>query len=244
MNFSSGNGQNNGKLGAGSFRRGTSNGSFRRIFKSWKKEPADLRSMGDAKLVNEHKFFGIDELISITKFTRTEIQYIYRDFKQKCPSGILTEKNLKEIYSYYFPCGDCTIFAKHLFSALAQHNTIKSNSIEKEKPTEINFKEFILTLSTVMRGTVEEKIKWMFHFYDINRDGVISRDEIASMIRCLYNLMGNSVYPPVDDDIKNQHIHTISQRLQVSSNKYLSYEEFYQLFAKEENYEFMNAMDF
>lgn len=88
----------------------------------------------------------------------------------------MTEKNLVEIYSYYFLCGDCTLFSKHLFSALVQQQSPNAYPSKMNEITEINFKQFLVTLSTVMRGTVEEKIRWMFQFYDLNKDGIITKD--------------------------------------------------------------------
>lgn len=31
-------------------------------------------------------------------------------------------------------------------------------------------------LSTLLRGTLREKLEWTFHLYDINRDGYINRE--------------------------------------------------------------------
>ena len=78
---------------------------------------------------------------------------------------------LSRIYSNIFIAGDCTVFAKHLYSAIV--GNIRSDS----KP-EVNFEDFIVSLSTIMRGSQEERIKWLFNFYDIQKDGRISRDVI------------------------------------------------------------------
>ncbi len=40
----------------------------------------------------------------------------------------------------------------------------------------VSFKDFIVSLSTISRGTVEERVKWLFNFYDTNKDNKISRD--------------------------------------------------------------------
>ena len=87
----------------------------------------------------------------------------------------MSEKNLAEIYSQLFPSGDCSEYAKHLFSALAQQNTWSTfPGVACNK--EINFKEFLISLSTLMRGALDEKIRWIFCYYDLNRDGKISID--------------------------------------------------------------------
>lgn len=55
-----------------------------------------------------------------------------------------------------------------------------SNSLNKPNRirNEINFKEFLVVLSTLIRGNLDDRIKWLFYFYDTNRDGKISRDVI------------------------------------------------------------------
>lgn len=112
---------------------------------------------------------------------------------KKCPRGLLNEKNLIEIYSQYFSCGDCTSYAKHLFSALLQQHysttllNSKDNKLKKSLNFEINFQQFAITLSTIMRGTFDEKIRWLFSFYDLNKDGKISHDVSFFTIELLLN---------------------------------------------------------
>ena len=36
-------------------------------------------------------------------------------------------------------------------------------------------------LSSLSKGSEEEKILWSFRFYDINKDGIISRDEMIKV---------------------------------------------------------------
>ena len=119
-----------------------------------------------------HKIFYVE----IFKELKIEL------YLKKCPRGLLNEKNLVEIYSQYFSCGDCTTYAKHLFSAMIQQHystalaNSKDNKLKKNISFEINFQQFAITLSTIMRGTLDEKIKWLFNFYDLNKDGKISHD--------------------------------------------------------------------
>ncbi len=83
-----------------------------------------------------------------------------------------------------------------------------------------------------MRGTPEEKIRWMFYFYDLNRDGMVCREEVSSMIMGIYNLMGLSVNPPIDEDIKRQHLEAVIEKLELEPGESLSYERFYQWFCE------------
>ena len=46
----------------------------------------------------------------------------------------------------------------------------------------ITFGDFMDFLSTLSKGTLQEKIYWSFRFYDVNKDGIISRDEMIKVI--------------------------------------------------------------
>lgn len=56
------------------------------------------------------------------------------------------------------------------------------------------------------RGTVQDKLKWIFSLYDVNCDGVITRDDLGRVIISVYDLLGKSVQPQVDELTYKQHI--------------------------------------
>lgn len=39
-----------------------------------------------------------------------------------------------------------------------------------------SFQDFVVGLSILLRGTVQEKLKWAFNLYDINKDGYITKE--------------------------------------------------------------------
>ncbi|XP_058864419.1 calsenilin-like [Acipenser ruthenus] len=64
-----------------------------------------------------HQPEGLDQLQAQTKFTKKELQSLYRGFKNECPSGLVDEETFKMIYSQFFPQGDATTYAHFLFNA-------------------------------------------------------------------------------------------------------------------------------
>lgn len=48
----------------------------------------------------------------------------------------------------------------------------------------------MLGLSILSRGSVEEKLRWTFSLYDINRDGLITREEMTEIVTAIYELAG------------------------------------------------------
>ena len=57
-------------------------------------------------------------------------------------------------------------------------------------PTPSLSQEFVTGLSTLLRGTLREKLEWTFHLYDINRDGYINRKvcQRSSQTSCMLSM--------------------------------------------------------
>jgi len=47
-----------------------------------------------------------------------------------------------------------------------------------------------MTLSTLLRGSIYEKLRWTFKLYDLNGDGCITRSELSQIVLAIHELMG------------------------------------------------------
>lgn len=110
---------------------------------------------------------SLDELVHRTKFSKKEIQTIYQGFKQECPSGFVNEETFKHIYGQFFPFADTSIYAHLIFS-----------TFDARSPGLVTFEDFLICLSTLCRGSLEERLKWIFTLYDTKRSGKLTRDVI------------------------------------------------------------------
>ena len=114
-----------------------------------------------------YKPASVEEISKETRFTKSEVKFLYRSFKQECPNGIIDEDRFKEVYENMFPLGDASKYAHLVFQ-----------SIDREGTGGITFGDFMEFLSVISKGSTEEKILWSFHFYDADGDGAISREEM------------------------------------------------------------------
>ena len=54
-----------------------------------------------------------------------------------------------------------------------------------------------MSLSTLLHGTLYEKLMWTFRMYDLDGDGVITKVELGNVVVGVYELMGIILLPPV-----------------------------------------------
>lgn len=167
------------------------------------------------KQVTRYKPEGLDALCRTTKFSRKELQIMYRGFKNECPSGVVNEDTFKYIYSQFFPQGDCTSYAHYVF-----------NTFDQDRSGTISFEEFVLGLSLLLRGTLLEKLEWTFNLYDINGDGVITSDEMYSIVLAVYDIVGKYAEPKIEEHTIREHVDNVFRKMDINKDGVITLDEF------------------
>uniref|UniRef100_A0A8C3SQC8 Potassium voltage-gated channel interacting protein 3 n=1 Tax=Chelydra serpentina TaxID=8475 RepID=A0A8C3SQC8_CHESE len=181
-------------------------------------EPMSMEDTSDSDLELSsvrHQPEGLDQLQELTKFSKKELQSLYRGFKNECPSGLVDEDTFKLIYAQFFPQGDASMYAHFLF-----------NAFDVDRNGAICFEDFVVGLSILLRGTVHEKLNWAFNLYDINKDGYITKEEMLAIMKSIYDMMGRYTYPILRDDAPVEHVEKFFQKMDRNRDGVVTIEEF------------------
>ncbi|XP_077597826.1 Kv channel-interacting protein 4 isoform X5 [Stigmatopora nigra] len=171
-----------------------------------------------------HRPEGLGQLEAQTRFSRKELQILYRGFKNECPSGVVNEDTFKDIYAQFFPQGDASTYAHFLFNAFdADHNG------------SVSFEDFVAGLSVLLRGSVGEKLNWAFNLYDINKDGHITKEEMLDVMKAIYDMMGKCTYPALREETPRQHVDVFFQKMDKNKDGVVTMEEFIDCCQNDEN---------
>ncbi|XP_047498484.1 Kv channel-interacting protein 1-like [Penaeus chinensis] len=173
--------------------------------------------------VVRYKPDGIDALARTTKFSKKDLQLIYRGFKAECPNGFVSEETFKGIYSQFFPQGDATAYAHYVF-----------NAFDVEQQGSISFEEFVTILSELSRGSVTEKLRWAFNLYDINGDGYITKEEMLDIVTAIYSLVGRNAIPAVEENTTQEHVDRIFEKLDINGDGMVTLDEFMEICTQDE----------
>jgi len=162
---------------------------------------------------SRYKPNDLEQMAEETKFSKREVRSLYRAFKQECPNGIVDEETFKDVYERIFPLGDAGKYAHLVFA-----------SIDRENTGGITFGDFMEFLSVISKGTAHDKILWAFTFYDQDRDGVISKDEMIKVTDAIHELMGEGQHGKLIS--AKEHVDKVFETMDTNQDGKVTIEEF------------------
>jgi len=205
----------------------------------------------DLDLPHRYRPENLQLLCEATGFSIVEMKRIYRGFKTECPTGLITEEAFHGIYSRFFPQGAQFIWSdihgksrssvkppnikmskkerkevQNSQANVSSYSHYVFSTLDHEDSGIITFEDFVIGLSILVRGTTEEKVRWMFSLYDQDRDGFISREEMEDVVGSVFDLMGRTSDPILEEEVINARVDYIFERMDLNGDGVVSQDEF------------------
>eukprot|EP00090_Calanus_glacialis_P013039 TRINITY_DN21651_c0_g1_i3.p1 TRINITY_DN21651_c0_g1~~TRINITY_DN21651_c0_g1_i3.p1 ORF type:complete len:169 (-),score=38.39 TRINITY_DN21651_c0_g1_i3:105-611(-) len=145
---------------------------------------------------------------------------MYRSFKNECPTGLVNKETFHTIYSKFFPTGaNLSCYSHYIFSTM-----------DHQRTGVVTFEDFAVGLSILLKGTLEDKLRWTFQLYDVNKDGVLSRSEVRDVTSSIYDLMGHPngerEKSEASDQMINRRAEMAFQKMDLDQDGVITLEEF------------------
>ncbi|XP_035685149.1 neurocalcin-delta B-like [Branchiostoma floridae] len=85
-------------------------------------------------------------------------------------------------------------------------------TFDKDGSGSVDFREFIIGLSTLLRGTTVERLKWVFNMYDLDSNGSVTKDELIHVLKMMHKLR----YPEMaveNVDALDEHLQSVADKI-------------------------------
>ncbi|CAL7946266.1 unnamed protein product [Xylocopa violacea] len=154
----------------------------------------------------------LSSLTCRTGFSKDEIRKLYRTFKQYCPRGAVTTNDLKPAYAKLFPLGDP-----------AKYSQIVFNAFDRDKDGIVSFGDLLNEIALITNGDIDQKLAWIFRFYDLNGDGYITRKEMLVIVSAIYEMLHNG---QTIQRMIHRHVDKVFEKMDIDKDGVISQQEF------------------
>ncbi|KAM6974795.1 calaxin isoform 2-T2 [Tautogolabrus adspersus] len=155
--------------------------------------------MSEMSSVNRKWIQALAETISkqVKHFNKTEVECLIRGF-----NDLLEEQNISKNTAGGLDRGRFRSILHDMFG-MTDYMIMDGvfRTFDKDNDGSVSVKEWIEGLSVFLRGSLEEKIKYCFHVYDLNGDNYISKEEMFQLLKNSLNRQPTEEDP--DEGIKD-----------------------------------------
>ncbi|XP_073526777.1 guanylyl cyclase-activating protein 3 [Phyllobates terribilis] len=138
-----------------------------------------------------------------------EIHHWYGKFMRECPSGQLSLHEFKGLLGLQGMNPEANRYIEQVFS-----------TFDMNKDGFIDFLEFIAAINLVLRGKIDQKLKWYFKLYDADGNGAIDRKELLSILTAVQSINGHQGLSP------EEFTSMLFEKIDVNGDGELTLEEF------------------
>ncbi|XP_026802218.1 guanylate cyclase activator 1g [Pangasianodon hypophthalmus] len=107
----------------------------------------------------------------------SQIHSLYTIFMKECPSGAMHLHEFCRIFGVQRSSEDEALFMKTIFQ-----------SFDQNQDDMIDFLEFVAAVHLVLRGKLQDRLKWSFKVYDRDENGKLDKNEVKNIIKIICKL--------------------------------------------------------
>ncbi|XP_069489395.1 guanylyl cyclase-activating protein 1 [Ambystoma mexicanum] len=147
---------------------------------------------------------------AVEELSATEIHQWYKKYMTECPSGQLTQHEFKQFFGL-----------KNLSPASSKYIEQMFDTFDFNQDGYMDFMEYVAALSLVLKGKVEQKLRWYFKLYDVDGNGCIDRGELLNIIKAI-----RAINRCNDEMTAEEFTNMVFDKIDINGDGELSLEEF------------------
>ncbi|XP_020796802.1 guanylate cyclase activator 1d [Boleophthalmus pectinirostris] len=146
---------------------------------------------------------NLDEILS------EDMHHWYNKFMRESPSGLITLFELKAILGLQGMTPHASSYVDQVFY-----------TFDMDGDGYIDFVQYIAAISLLLKGEINQKLKWYFKLFDQDGNGKIDRDELETIFSAIQDITRNRDIDP------EEIVALIFERIDVRGEGELTLEEF------------------
>ncbi|KAJ3590601.1 hypothetical protein NHX12_008551 [Muraenolepis orangiensis] len=116
-----------------------------------------------------------------------DMHHWYNKFMRESPSGLITLFELKSMLQMNGMTEEASSYVDQVFC-----------TFDMDGDGYIDFVEYIAAISLLLKGEINQKLKWYFKLFDQDGNGKIDKDEMETIFKAIQDITRSYEIPPED----------------------------------------------
>uniref|UniRef100_A0A673WBY8 Guanylate cyclase activator 1C n=1 Tax=Salmo trutta TaxID=8032 RepID=A0A673WBY8_SALTR len=138
-----------------------------------------------------------------------DMHHWYNKFMKESPSGLITLFELKTMLEMQGMTEEASSYVDQVFF-----------TFDMDGDGYIDFVEYIAAVSLMLKGEINQKLKWYFKLFDQDGNGKIDQDEMGTIFKAIQDI--TRCYDPPTEEI----VTLIYEKVDINNEGELTLEEF------------------
>ncbi|XP_026172403.1 guanylyl cyclase-activating protein 3 [Mastacembelus armatus] len=138
-----------------------------------------------------------------------DMHHWYTKFMRESPSGLMTLFELKTMLEMNGMTKEANSYVDQVFF-----------TFDMDGDGYLDFVEYIAAISLLLKGEVNQKLKWYFKLFDQDGNGKIDKEELETIFKAIQDITRSYTIPP------EEIVTLIFERIDVKGEGELTLEEF------------------